>query len=186
MKKNIIPRRICYIFAFSSIVICLCSGLFFYEKEKLKTHISEEDKKEETEESINYTVDIVKDQKESVIIKHYTILYGKDLWDSFLKDTENNKKSHICVYFTENEYNINNYIDLTYDGRFFTVKKYKNDKTEKYKYIYGFENTEKATTIFWLMNEEGITYEEHERRMISAIATPDNELESCLLFLIEG
>lgn len=48
------------------------------------------------------------------------------------------------------------------------------------------DDAEKTSKIFWLMNEEGITYEEYERRMASAIMIPDDESESCILFLVEN
>lgn len=127
MEKNkIIPKRTYYVIIFLIITMILCLVFLSYEikrKERLGAGMAKE---EETEEKIDYTVDMVKDWEESVVIKaNSAILYGEDLWDKFFKDTRNNKESHICLYFTENEYNVLNYIDLTYDGNYFIVKKYK-------------------------------------------------------------
>jgi len=178
-KKNISHKRTYYAVAFLAAAMILCLGFLSYEI-KRRGRLEPDMPEEETEEKIDYTVDMVKDWEESVVIKAYNaVLYGEDLWNHFLKDTQNKKESHICLYFTENEYNILSYIDLTYDGNCFTVKKYKN-KEEKYKYIYCFGGTDK---MFLLMNEEGITYEEYERRMVSSVL--GNTLEVCYLFSID-
>ena len=183
MEKNKMTHKKAYCTAaFLGVAMILYLIFLSYEierKERLKPDMPKE---EETEEKIDYTTDMVKGWAESVLIKtNSAILYGEDLWDSFLKDTEDNKESHICLYFTENEYNISNYIDLTYDGDCFTVKKYKSKEEEQYKYLYCFEDTDK---MFLLMNEEGITYQEYERRRASS--TSRDWLEECILFGIFG
>lgn len=183
MEKNKMTHKRAYCAtAFLSVAMILYLVFLSYEIERRQRLKPDIPKEEETEEKIDYTIDIVKDWEESVVIKtNSVILYGEDLWDSFLKDTKDTRESHICLYFTENEYNISNYINLTYDGECFIVKKYKSKEEERYKYLYCFGDTDK---IFLLMNEGGITYKEYERRMANSILGEISEV--CILFGIFG
>lgn len=163
-------------------IVFVCTILFI-QKNKFTGDNSSQ--KKMIEKQKNDTVDIIKNQKETVIIKSgEKLIYGKEQWKNFLDNTNQRQESHIMLYFTEDEVNIHSYMDLLYNGEYFIISKEKAEETRQYKYIYNFEfgeETEYETYI--LMNEEEMTFDEFVRK--NADAMLQNTPDSYVLFTIE-
>lgn len=175
------------LYIFSSVgvlitVVFVCIILFIQKNEFTGDNIS---KKKIIERQKNYTVDMIKNQKETVIIKSgQKLIYGKEQWKNFLDNTNQGQKSHIMLYFTEDEVNIHSYMDLLYDGKYFIISKEDAEETKQYKYIYNFEFGEETQyKTYILLNEKEMTFDEFVRK--NADAMLQNIPDSYVLFTIE-
>ena len=168
---------------FFIIVIFVCIMLFTQKKTNIIIGAGFGVQDKEMERQKNDTVEIVKNQKESVVIKSdERFLYGEERWKSFLNNAGQKKQSHITIYLTEDEINILTYMDLSYNGECYIISKKEREEERQYKYMYcfGFEG-EKSYKMYVLMNEEGMTLDKFIRGMADSINIPD----SSILFTIE-
>ena len=78
-------------------IVFVCTILFIQKNEFTGDNSSQ---KKMIEEQKNDTVDIIKNQKETVIIKSgEKLIYGKEQWKNFLDNTNQEQESHIMLYF---------------------------------------------------------------------------------------
>ncbi len=164
------------------IAVFVCIILLIQRNEFTDDNISQ---KKRMEKKKNDIVDIVKSQEETVIVKSgEKLIYGKEQWENFLDNTKQDQKSHIMLCFTEDEINIRDYIDLSYNGEYFIISKEETEETKQYKYIYNFEfGKEIQYKTYILMDEEDMTFDKFVRKNADAIL--QNIPDSYVLFTVE-